>query len=132
MRVWQSLQHVSALTVPLLGLFFPREPVYGYTPLMEAAASGHEIIVQYLLNHVSVHRQLSAAEDLPPALSSNNRAESRLRLCLRALTRTLLPAGSALFSHWPCSSRSEVWLPTFPLQLRGVPACDSKVVVGNL
>ncbi|XP_067162339.1 ankyrin repeat and SAM domain-containing protein 3 isoform X2 [Apteryx mantelli] len=28
-----------------------REPVYGYTPLMEAAASGHEIIVQYLLNH---------------------------------------------------------------------------------
>lgn len=31
-----------------------REPVYGYTPLMEAAASGHEIIVQYLLNHVSV------------------------------------------------------------------------------
>lgn len=27
--------------------------MYGYTPLMEAAASGHEIIVQYLLNHVS-------------------------------------------------------------------------------
>uniref|UniRef100_A0A8D0L2I4 Uncharacterized protein n=1 Tax=Sphenodon punctatus TaxID=8508 RepID=A0A8D0L2I4_SPHPU len=31
-----------------------KEPVFGYTPLMEAAASGHEIIVQYLLNHVSV------------------------------------------------------------------------------
>lgn len=30
-----------------------REPLCGYTPLMEAAASGHEIIVQYLLNHVS-------------------------------------------------------------------------------
>uniref|UniRef100_A0A8D2DKN1 Ankyrin repeat and sterile alpha motif domain containing 3 n=1 Tax=Sciurus vulgaris TaxID=55149 RepID=A0A8D2DKN1_SCIVU len=28
-----------------------REPVYGFTPLMEAAAAGHEIIVQYFLNH---------------------------------------------------------------------------------
>ncbi|XP_063286615.1 ankyrin repeat and SAM domain-containing protein 3 [Pelobates fuscus] len=28
-----------------------REPVYSFTPLMEAAASGHEIIVQHLLNH---------------------------------------------------------------------------------
>ncbi|XP_040297728.1 ankyrin repeat and SAM domain-containing protein 3 [Bufo bufo] len=28
-----------------------KEPVYGFTPLMEAAASGHEIIVQHLLNH---------------------------------------------------------------------------------
>ncbi|KAE8579128.1 hypothetical protein XENTR_v10023919 [Xenopus tropicalis] len=28
-----------------------REPLYGFTPLMEAAASGHEIIVQHLLNH---------------------------------------------------------------------------------
>lgn len=30
-----------------------REPGSGFTPLMEAAASGHEIIVQYLLDHVS-------------------------------------------------------------------------------
>lgn len=30
-----------------------REPIYGFTPLMEAAAAGHEIIVQYFLNHVS-------------------------------------------------------------------------------
>uniref|UniRef100_A0A8C4KY91 Ankyrin repeat and sterile alpha motif domain containing 3 n=1 Tax=Equus asinus asinus TaxID=83772 RepID=A0A8C4KY91_EQUAS len=28
-----------------------REPIYGFTPLMEAAAAGHEIIVQYFLNH---------------------------------------------------------------------------------
>ncbi|XP_054549837.1 ankyrin repeat and SAM domain-containing protein 3 isoform X2 [Talpa occidentalis] len=28
-----------------------REPVYGFTPLMEAAAAGHEIIVQCFLNH---------------------------------------------------------------------------------
>uniref|UniRef100_A0A8C0DPE1 Ankyrin repeat and sterile alpha motif domain containing 3 n=1 Tax=Balaenoptera musculus TaxID=9771 RepID=A0A8C0DPE1_BALMU len=28
-----------------------RDPVYGFTPLMEAAAAGHEIIVQYFLNH---------------------------------------------------------------------------------
>ncbi|CAJ1080863.1 ankyrin repeat and SAM domain-containing protein 3 isoform X2 [Xyrichtys novacula] len=28
-----------------------KEPGSGFTPLMEAAASGHEIIVQYLLNH---------------------------------------------------------------------------------
>lgn len=41
-----------------------REPVYGYTPLMEAAASGHEIIVQYLLNHVSVQTGLCKAETL--------------------------------------------------------------------
>ena len=41
-----------------------REPVYGYTPLMEAAASGHEIIVQYLLNHVSVQTVLCKAENL--------------------------------------------------------------------
>jgi len=53
------MQHVS------IDFFFSscvfslsREPVYGYTPLMEAAASGHEIIVQYLLNHVSVHTGL--------------------------------------------------------------------------
>lgn len=39
---------------PRVHVFLSREPVYGYTPLMEAAASGHEIIVQYLLNHVSV------------------------------------------------------------------------------
>lgn len=32
-----------------------REPISGFTPLMEAAASGHEIIVQYLLNHASVN-----------------------------------------------------------------------------
>lgn len=30
-----------------------REPGSGFTTLMEAAASGHEIIVQYLLDHVS-------------------------------------------------------------------------------
>lgn len=30
-----------------------REPLSGFTPLMEAAASGHEIIVQCLLDHVS-------------------------------------------------------------------------------
>lgn len=30
-----------------------REPGSGFTPLMEAAASGHEIIVQNLLDHVS-------------------------------------------------------------------------------
>lgn len=30
-----------------------REPTYGFTPLMEAAAAGHEIIVQYFLNYVS-------------------------------------------------------------------------------
>uniref|UniRef100_A0A2K6D843 Ankyrin repeat and sterile alpha motif domain containing 3 n=1 Tax=Macaca nemestrina TaxID=9545 RepID=A0A2K6D843_MACNE len=30
-----------------------REPIYGFTPLMEAAAAGHEIIVQYFLNHVN-------------------------------------------------------------------------------
>lgn len=41
-----------------------REPAYGYTPLMEAAASGHEIIVQYLLNHVSVWTVLCKAENL--------------------------------------------------------------------
>lgn len=41
---------------------FSREPVYGYTPLMEAAASGHEIIVQYLLNHVSLQTVLWKAE----------------------------------------------------------------------
>ncbi|KAL2766517.1 ankyrin repeat and SAM domain-containing protein 3 isoform 2 [Daubentonia madagascariensis] len=28
-----------------------REPICGFTPLMEAAAAGHEIIVQYFLNH---------------------------------------------------------------------------------
>ncbi|KAG8433206.1 hypothetical protein GDO86_017480 [Hymenochirus boettgeri] len=28
-----------------------KEPLYGFTPLMEAAVSGHEIIVQHLLNH---------------------------------------------------------------------------------
>lgn len=28
--------------------------MFGFTPLMEAAASGHEIIVQYLLDHVRV------------------------------------------------------------------------------
>lgn len=28
--------------------------MFGFTPLMEAAASGHEIIVQYLLDRVSV------------------------------------------------------------------------------
>lgn len=33
--------------------FMQREPGSGFTPLMEAAASGHEIIVQYLLDHVS-------------------------------------------------------------------------------
>lgn len=42
----------------IIDLFFffllPREPVFGFTPLMEAAASGHEIIVQYLLDCVSV------------------------------------------------------------------------------
>lgn len=38
--------------------------MYGYTPLMEAAASGHEIIVQYLLNHVSVLTVLCGAEGL--------------------------------------------------------------------
>lgn len=43
---------------------FSREPVYGYTPLMEAAASGHEIIVQYLLNHVSLQTVLCKAESL--------------------------------------------------------------------
>lgn len=42
--------------------------MYGYTPLMEAAASGHEIIVQYLLNHVSVLAILWVAESLVPAL----------------------------------------------------------------
>lgn len=31
-----------------------REPGSGFTPLMEAAASGHEIIVQCLLDHVSM------------------------------------------------------------------------------
>lgn len=31
-----------------------REPGSGFTPLMEAAASGHEIIVQNLLDHVSL------------------------------------------------------------------------------
>lgn len=31
-----------------------REPLFGFTPLMEAAASGHEIIVQYLLDRVSM------------------------------------------------------------------------------
>ena len=31
-----------------------REPISGFSPLMEAAASGHEIIVQYLLEHVSI------------------------------------------------------------------------------
>uniref|UniRef100_A0A3Q3VV96 Uncharacterized protein n=1 Tax=Mola mola TaxID=94237 RepID=A0A3Q3VV96_MOLML len=30
-----------------------KEPGSGFTPLMEAATSGHEIIVQYLLDHVS-------------------------------------------------------------------------------
>lgn len=30
-----------------------REPGSGFTPLMEASASGHEIIIQYLLDHVS-------------------------------------------------------------------------------
>lgn len=33
--------------------FTHREPGSGFTTLMEAAASGHEIIVQYLLDHVS-------------------------------------------------------------------------------
>lgn len=33
--------------------FICREPGSGFTLLMEAAASGHEIIVQYLLDHVS-------------------------------------------------------------------------------
>lgn len=44
------------MTVDLYPFFknFFREPVFGFTPLMEAAASGHEIIVQYLLDHVSV------------------------------------------------------------------------------
>lgn len=32
-----------------------REPISGFTPLMEAAASRHEIIVQYLLSHASVN-----------------------------------------------------------------------------
>lgn len=31
-----------------------REPGSGFTPLMEASASGHEIIVQYFLDQVSV------------------------------------------------------------------------------
>ena len=33
-------------------LFF-REPARSYTPFMEAAAAGHEIIVQSFLQHVS-------------------------------------------------------------------------------
>ena len=31
---------------------FPREPRNGFTPFMEAAATGHEIIVQYFLHFV--------------------------------------------------------------------------------
>lgn len=53
--VCQQKKRVFSLIIFSSCVFFlSREPVYGYTPLMEAAASGHEIIVQYLLNHVSV------------------------------------------------------------------------------
>jgi len=54
----QQMQHVSIDFFSSCVFSLSREPVYGYTPLMEAAASGHEIIVQYLLNHVSVHTGL--------------------------------------------------------------------------
>lgn len=57
-----KLQHSSAVVILVHVCSLPREPVYGYTPLMEAAASGHEIIVQYLLNHVSVLTVLCVAE----------------------------------------------------------------------
>lgn len=55
-----------------------REPVYGYTPLMEAAASGHEIIVQYLLNHVSVWTDLCKAQNLwfKPSERENHKANA--------------------------------------------------------
>lgn len=33
---------------------FTREPSLGLTPFMEAAAEGHEIIVQLFLQHVSL------------------------------------------------------------------------------
>lgn len=35
---------------------FTREPSLGLTPFMEAAAEGHEIIVQLFLQHVSTSR----------------------------------------------------------------------------
>ena len=41
-------------------MFFCRDSLKDYTPLMEAAVEGHEIIVQYFLQHVS-HSSCTAA-----------------------------------------------------------------------
>ncbi len=55
------LQHSDQSEVFITFPFILREPGSGFTPLMEAAASGHEIIVQNLLDHVS---------SLPPQICS--------------------------------------------------------------
>ncbi|KAM8960234.1 ankyrin repeat and SAM domain-containing protein 3 [Pelodytes ibericus] len=58
-RGWTALFHCTSAGHQRMLLFLlengangdVKEPAYGFTPLMEAAASGHEIIVQHLLNH---------------------------------------------------------------------------------
>lgn len=47
------LEHSNQLEDLITFSFMCREPGSGFTPLMEAAVSGHEIIVQNLLDHVS-------------------------------------------------------------------------------
>lgn len=46
------LRHFIQTEVFITFSFIHREPGAGFTPLMEATASGHEIIVQFLLDHV--------------------------------------------------------------------------------
>ena len=41
--------------------FVYREPHRGFTPFIEAAAAGHEIIVQYFLLHVSSIKYMAYA-----------------------------------------------------------------------
>ncbi|KAM4631605.1 ankyrin repeat and SAM domain-containing protein 3 isoform 2-T3 [Discoglossus pictus] len=58
-RGWTALFHCTSAGHQRMLRFFlengangdVKEPVYGFTPLIEAAASGHEIIVQHLLTH---------------------------------------------------------------------------------
>jgi len=44
---------MHAIWIDLTG-YISREPTREHTPFMEAAAEGHEIIVQTFLHHVSV------------------------------------------------------------------------------
>ncbi|XP_062848742.1 ankyrin repeat and SAM domain-containing protein 3 isoform X2 [Trichomycterus rosablanca] len=67
-----------------------KEPLFGFTPLMEAAASGHEIIVQYLLDRGARVEERNFKGETARALAmmcSHTKIASLLDMhCLRART----------------------------------------------